>query len=1270
MKLIIKTPKQSLNKAFLKQRPLRSEIDLFKDNLTRLLGKIDEIEREENQKNLIRDFLLNTYYKDSNEINTKDDKDLVIHNGKTRRDTVGVIIEAKRPSNRNEMVSAEMPNTKAFQELVLYYLRERVEDKNNDIKYLVASNIYEWYIFEASYFEKAFFRNKSFVKRYEDWRDGKKVTKDTILFYNEIAKPFINDLEEEFPCTHFDIRTYEAALKNADKEDDKKLIQLFKILSPNHLLKVPFADDSNTLDEKFYKELLHIIGLEETKEGSKFIIRRKLEDRRNAGSLLEMAISILETEDPLHKVTGIQNYGESKGERTYNVALELCITWINRILFLKLLEGQLVNYHKGDKAYRFLNSGMVKDFDELYKLFHQVLAKTTGERSKIIKEKYSRVPYLNSSLFEISDLEDQTLKINQLDNSAQLELINTSILKQDKTKHETLPSLEYIFRFLDAYDFASEGKEDIQENSKKLINASVLGKVFEKINGYKDGSIFTPGFITMYICRQSIRLAVLQKFKEKYDWKINNFDDLKNYLADRKSSKDILINNRLINSLHICDPAVGSGHFLVSSLNELIAIKSELGLLADDKGIRISSYEVTIENDELIISDEEGEIFEYQWPLLKKGKSGEAMQRLQRTLFHEKQTIIENCLFGVDINPNSVKICRLRLWIELLKNAYYKEPDFTELETLPNIDINIKCGNTLLSRFPLEIDLSDAFKKQQFNLDTYKTAVEAYRKTSDKNAKTELTALIKKIKDEYTATIYKRDPRRKKLADIRGQIVLIQNNVDLFGTKKLSDKDKIAEERKLTLLLSQKEMELKEAEQGTMYRNAFEWRFEFPEVLDSTGKYIGFDLVVGNPPYIRVQELDKSQVAFFNQAYLSAHKNYDIYILFVEKGLSLIRNNGKVGYIMPTKFIKTAYGEKLKNLLYKETLLEEFIDFGENQVFDGATTYVGLFLFSKVKRTKFVYSKVDDFDKLVTASRNTLPYKLIENDIWVLKSPNEASLFNRLSELPKLSDYAESVFVGLQTSADPVYILELCEDGSLYSKFTGKHYHFTSDIIKPLLKGAEIKRFSKPQAQFKLIFPYKNVNSKMELITRDEMIRNYEDVWDYLLSCQDKLKNRENGKMNNSEWWGFVYPKNLEEFDKPKLLTQVLAVHSSLTYDKNGSYYFVGGGTAGGYGISLIDKSDENYHFILGLMNSKLLEWYIHTFASPFRGGYYAYSRATMEEAPIMMDNKKDIAKAVLEILCQKEAGKDTLGLEADLDKRVYELYNLLPAEIKIIEAI
>ena len=1296
MRLTIKTPKQSLNKAFLKQRPLRSEIDLFKDNLTKLLGNIDEIEREENQKTHIRDFLRDTYYKESNEINTKDSKDLVIHNGKTNKDNVGVIIEAKRPSNKPEMLTADKPNVKAFQELVLYYLRERVEEKNNDIKYLVATNIYEWYIFEASYFEKAFFKNKAFVKQYEDWRDGKKVTKETSLFYNEIAKPFINALEDEIPCTHFDIRTYETALKNADKEDDKKLIQLFKILSPNHLLKVSFADDSNTLDEKFYKELLHIIGLEEAKDGSKFIIRRKLEDKRNAGSLLEMAISILETEDPLHKVTDIQNYGETKEEKIYNVALELCITWINRILFLKLLEGQLVNYHKGDKAYRFLNSDMIKDFDELYKLFHQVLAKTTEERPKVIKEKYDRVPYLNSSLFEISDLEDQTLKINQLDNSALLELINSSILKEDKKKAEALPSLEYVFRFLDAYDFASEGKEDIQEDSKKLINASVLGKVFEKINGYKDGSIFTPGFITMYMCRQSIRLAVLQKFKDKYDWKADTFDDLKNYLADKKSSKDTLINNRLINSLHICDPAVGSGHFLVSALNEIIAIKSELGLLADEKGVRISDYKAEVINDELVVyNTETGEGFEYVAPAIFnknisysfggdrfpiKTSTPKEIQRLQRTLFHEKQTIIENCLFGVDINPNSVKICRLRLWIELLKNAYYKQPDSTELETLPNIDINIKCGNSLLSRFPLDIDLTEAFKKQQFNLDTYKTAVEAYRKTSDKKAKSELTALIKQIKEEYTATIYKRDPRRKKLAEIRGQIALVQNNVDLFGTKKLSDKDKAVEERRLTLLLEQREKELQEAEQGVMYRNAFEWRFEFPEVLDKDGKYEGFDLIIANPPYIRQEEF-KELKSYLKSNFETYTGTSDLYVFFAELGFSILKEKGQFSYIMPNKWMQAGYGKPVRSFLRAQKI-HSIIDFGDLQIFDEATTYPCIINAEKNEAGKSFDSVLiktltfsHGFEEYVNSIRNTILISELSDETWIITSGKEQKLLNRIKSISvSLSEYVNGeAYYGIKTGLTEAFLIDEETKDRLI-----KEDKKSKELIAPFLLGRDIQPYLTPEVRNYVILIPKGFTIKKNLPKSnpyhvDEptprygnmeyndasywLTDNYPAIAKHLLPFRKKAEARTD---QGDYWWELracdYYPK----FLGPKIMYQKFQVKPCFIFDKE-EYYC-------NDSMWIIPTNDKT---LLGILNSTMGWWLISKYCTAIQNGYQLIWKY-FGEIPIPKVVSKEQSKAVIaivnKIISAKEKGADTEVLESEIDKIIYSIYNLTPSEIKIIE--
>jgi adenine-specific DNA-methyltransferase len=182
-------------------------------------------------------------------------------------------------------------NSKAFYELILYYLRERIINKNIDIKYLVTTNIYEWFIFSANDFERLFANDRTFIKQFIDFEEGRLAGNTTDFFYNSVAGPFVNKIESQISLTHFDIRDFESVIKNAYKLDDIKLIALYKIFSPEHLLKLSFANDSNSLDKTFYSELLHIIGLEETKEGSKKVIGRKKEEKRNQGSIIENAIT-------------------------------------------------------------------------------------------------------------------------------------------------------------------------------------------------------------------------------------------------------------------------------------------------------------------------------------------------------------------------------------------------------------------------------------------------------------------------------------------------------------------------------------------------------------------------------------------------------------------------------------------------------------------------------------------------------------------------------------------------------------------------------------------------------------------------------------------------------------------------------------------------------------------------------------------------------------------------------------------------------------------
>ena len=379
-------PKQALNKAFFKIKPNRDEIEGFKTNLIQLLDRINDTESEEFHKNLVSDFLKKTYYDPSHFINTKGRNDLVIHNGNNASSSVGVIIEAKKITNKAEMITTEKLNKKAFQELVLYYLRERITHKNLEIKHLVVTNINEWFIFDAVLFDRLFAQNKNLVKQFTDFEGGRLAGTKTDFFYKQIAEPFIADIKTEIEFTYFDLEEYQKPLRNADKSDDNKLIALFKLLSAEHLLKLPFANDSNSLDKSFYSELLHIIGLTETKEGSKKLIERNKEGERNSGSILEDAIIQLDSLDKLNRLDEPSQFGNTQSERLFNVALELSITWINRILFLKLLEAQLITYQKGDKSYSFLSLDKIKNYDDLNSLFFQVLARKYDDRNQDVKK--------------------------------------------------------------------------------------------------------------------------------------------------------------------------------------------------------------------------------------------------------------------------------------------------------------------------------------------------------------------------------------------------------------------------------------------------------------------------------------------------------------------------------------------------------------------------------------------------------------------------------------------------------------------------------------------------------------------------------------------------------------------------------------------------------------------------------------------------------------------------------------------------------------------
>jgi hypothetical protein len=1252
-------PRKALNKAFLKVKPNRTEIEGFKTNLIQLLDRTNDTESEEFHKNLVIDFLKKTYYDPNHFLNTKGRNDLVIHNGDKAKSTVGVVIEAKKPTNKSEMVTIDKLNVKAFQELVLYYLRERITQNNLETKHLIITNINEWFIFDATTFDRLFAQNKKFVKQFIDFEGKRLADTKTDFFYKQIAEPFIADIKSKIEFTYFNIQDYQKPLRNDDKADDNKLIALFKLLSPEHLLKLPFTNDSNSLDKRFYSELLHIIGLAETKEGSKKIIERNKAGERNTGSILEDAIIQLDSLDKISRLERPSQFGSTQQEKLFNVCLELSITWINRILFLKLLEGQLITYHKGDKSFEFLNLDKIKNYDDLNSLFFQVLARKCDERNEDVKKIFEKVPYLNSSLFEPTEIEQDTLFISNLRDDKSIPIISSTILKSKSGKKKTgnLTTLQYLFEFLNAYDFSSEGAEEIQEENKSLINASVLGLIFEKINGYKDGSFFTPGFITMYMCRDTIRKAVVQKFNDTKDWNCKDIDSV----YDRIKIKDRQEANTIINSLKICDPAVGSGHFLVSALNEIIAIKNDLKILQDRDGRRLKEYHFEIINDELIVTDENEELFEYN-------PTDRESQRVQETLFHEKQTLIENCLFGVDINPNSVKICRLRLWIELLKNAYYKNA--TELETLPNIDINIKCGNSLVSRFDIDADLRQALKKSKWSIDSYRVAVDTYRNAQSKKQKREMERLIDDIKTDFRSEISLNDPKVKRLRKLSGELFQLTNQGQLFEMGKREKAAWNKKVKKLTEETKKLKTEIEEIKANKIFENAFEWRFEFPEVLNDDGDFVGFDVVIGNPPYIRQEEL-KDIKPYLSNHFETFSGTADLFVYFVELGIRVLKTDGNFTYIIPNKWMRAGYGKALRNYIRKQEI-QTILDFGDLPVFEEATTYPCILSIAKSETVEtFTASNIETLqfqnglkNYVDEHKLDVITSELLETG-WALNDAKIQKLLAKIRDSGKpLEEYVKGeMYRGVLTGLNEAFIIDEKTKDKLISEDEK-----SAKIIKPFLDGKDIKRYQSPTPSKWLIFiPWhfplhedesiSGASEEAEIALKKE----YPAIYNHLKSHQEKLWSRNKSEIGiRYEWYALqrCAATYYKEFEKQKIVWAETSNGNQLCIVKEGVYL--------NKTTFMMPTSDK---FLLGVMNSRLVRFYLDNIVSKVRGGYFSMSKSYVQTTPIT-GNSNEVENKVNQVLSLKAVNPaaDTSSVESQIDQLIYKLYDLTEEEIEIIE--
>jgi type I restriction-modification system DNA methylase subunit len=476
---------------------------------------------------------------------------------------------------------------------------------------------------------------------------------------------------------------------------------------------------------------------------------------------------------------------------------------------------------------------------------------------------------------------------------------------------------------------------------------------------------------------------------------------------------------------------------------------------------------------------------------------------------------------------------------------------------------------------------------------------------------------------------------------------------------------------------------------------AFKWEEEFQNIMNDGG----FDVVIGNPPYVRIQTLEENSVNFFNSHYKSATRNYDIYAIFVEKGLSLLKEGGILGFILPSKFFNADYGEGLRKIIAENKLLYKIVDFKDFQIFEGATTYTCLMFLKKAKNKSFDYLEIANKNELEKSKnlfsdvlQNSEQKQPNSNEPWSFVSNNSKSIMSNLEKIKlKLGGISSELFVGLQTSADPMYIVQILgEDGNMYhilNRKTGSQYKIEKDAVKKILMGKDIRRWTINWRNLGLLFPYLTQANKANLIEEENFRKTHPLAWQYLLDNKKYLDLRENGSWKNKEnWHAYVYEKNLASFSQRKILTQVLSSKNSFTFDEKGEFYFVGGGNAGGYGIVLKNEYSEKYHSILALLNSKLLEFYLKKISTPFRGGFYSYGKRFIERLPIIIPSGEDEQKLSEFSKKQLERNKRLAEIsyrqndevaqleeeikktDAQIDDIVYKIYGITDEERKVIE--
>ncbi|GAA6325732.1 class I SAM-dependent DNA methyltransferase [Fusobacterium ulcerans] len=828
------------------------------------------------------------------------------------------------------------------------------------------------------------------------------------------------------------------------------------------------------------------------------------------------------------------------------------------------------------------NTGKNRTFfdDYLEELFYEALNLDRGS-NQYFKKFNCKIPFLNGGLFEPYNNYDWK---------------NTDFKIPDALfSNENNDGILDIF---DRYNFTISENEPYE--TEVAVDPEMLGKVFENLLDISDrkskGAFYTPREIVHYMCKESLinyllneieeinreeveYLIQLGEFTREYDEHLFE-EDYMDYLKGEASEftnawgmpKSIRKNAQKIDSIikdvRVADPAIGSGAFPLGMLNEIVKVRNIL--------TQYILFEEALKNEKLDL-----DIY----------KTLRYRIYNSRSLYNLKIETIENSLYGVDIEPSAVDIAKLRLWLSIVVDT--RDND---IRPLPNLDFNFMVGNSLIDEF----DGVQLFDEKLLT----KRLKETYTETTNKffNAPTgyqkDLFGGIETLKADIIIDLgkYHKAFFKERNTDKKKEI---KNEIEKLEWLLITE----------TLIASGNQSKIKELENLKQQKRKpyFLWKLEFAKVFQEKN---GFDIVIGNPPYIGFHNVPNKEIN--KRLFYSANGKYDFYVLFIEKAFHILKEKGTVNYICPSYFYKRNYGKKLREFILSNSKIKIIIDFSDNQIFETAQTYTCIFLAEKNKQNKESELKIGN-------SLDKENYYIKQNNLkepqWIIEKNEENELIQKLKENSKLKlkNITNSISQGIVTGDNRTFILD---EESLNKNNINMMY------LKKVFKGKDIGRVDIDKQTNYIFYPYiSDNNGKNILISEDELKNNNINLYKYLEENKERLSNREYFTKSNKAWYELWNPRKSKHFYNRKF------VFSEIN-NKNDFYivdeYFY---TDSACGFELKDNYQEYEKIIQKYLNSKIATYFYKKISVPKANGYFIYKNSFLKDfpIPISFENKDEL---------------------------------------------